>query len=189
MIKIRNSIKSHFKSKSKSCFSIFYILYTVDTVYQNVLCNTGCLYIMELKKQKNILCTREASLCLTQKNNFCIMNKIKLVWFYSIYKNYFFELKYDLFVYFKNIFYYVTLENIFRILNNYVCFQNTVICNEPFMLYFINWPNFITWLHLLLEILVNSVLQLFVSQHVTKWPIVTKYSSQKFKYLENKASL
>ena len=50
----------------------FQFLYTVqvDTVYQNVLYNTGCLYIMELKKQKNILCTREASLCLTQKKKF-----------------------------------------------------------------------------------------------------------------------
>ena len=27
----------------------------------------------------------------TQKNNFCIMNKIKLVWFYSLYTNYFLE--------------------------------------------------------------------------------------------------
>ena len=28
---------------------------------------------------------------LLKKNNFCIMNKIKLVWFYSLYRNYFFE--------------------------------------------------------------------------------------------------
>ena len=34
-------------------------------------------------------------------------------------------------------------------------------------LYSINWPNFIVWLHLLIEILGNMVLQLFVNQVVT----------------------
>ena len=34
-------------------------------------------------------------------------------------------------MYFKNIFYHVTLENI-RILNNSEYFQNIVVCNEPF---------------------------------------------------------
>ena len=38
----------------------------------------------------------------------------------------------NLFIYFKTIFYHVTLENIFRILNNSVYFQNIVVCNEPF---------------------------------------------------------
>ena len=36
------------------------------------------------------------------------------------------------FLYFKNIFYPVTLENIFKKLNNSVYFQNIVLCNEPF---------------------------------------------------------
>ena len=35
------------------------------------------------------------------------MNKIKLVWFYSLYRNSFFELKWDLFIYFENNFYRV----------------------------------------------------------------------------------
>ena len=36
-------------------------------------------------------------------------------------------------IYFKNIFYHVTLENIFRILNNSVYFQNIALYNEPFI--------------------------------------------------------
>ena len=31
----------------------------------------------------------------------------------------------------KSIFYHVTLENIFKILSNFVYFQNIVVCNEP----------------------------------------------------------
>ena len=42
-----------------------------------------------------------------------------------------FFVKSNLFIFFKNIFYHVTLENIFRILNNSVYFQNIVVCNEP----------------------------------------------------------
>ena len=59
------------------------------------------------------------------------MNKIKLVWFYLLYRNYFFEWKSDIFMYFKNTFYHVILENIFRILNNSVYFQNIVVFNDP----------------------------------------------------------
>ena len=33
----------------------------------------------------------------------------------------------------KNIFYHVALENIFKILNNSVHFQNIVVYNEPFI--------------------------------------------------------
>ena len=97
------------------CFHFFYIE-QVDTIYQKVLYNSCCFcfYIMEFRKQKNIFCTSEALLCFTQKNNLCIMNKIKLVWFYSLYRNYFFEEKCDLFMYFKNIFYYITLKIFFK---------------------------------------------------------------------------
>ena len=35
------------------------------------------------------------------------------------------------FIHFKNIFYHVTFENIFRILNNSAYFQNIVVLNEP----------------------------------------------------------
>ena len=38
-----------------------------------------CFYIMQFRKQKNIFCTSQASWCFTQKNNFCIINKIKLI--------------------------------------------------------------------------------------------------------------
>ena len=36
------------------------------------------------------------------------------------------------FLYSRNIFYEVTFENIFRILKNTVCFQNSVVCHKPF---------------------------------------------------------
>ena len=49
------------------------------------------VYIMEFRKPKNIFCTSEASLCFTQKSIFWIMDKIKQFWFYSLYRNYFFE--------------------------------------------------------------------------------------------------
>ena len=87
---------------------------------------------MEFRKQRNIFCTGKALLCFTQKNNVCIINEIKLVWFYSLYRNYLFEWKCDIFMYFKNIFYHLTLKNIFKILNDSVYFQNIVVCNEPF---------------------------------------------------------
>ena len=62
------------------CFYFFY-MEQVDTIYQKVLYNSCCFcfYIMEFRKQKNIFCTSEALLCFTQKNNLCIMIKIKLV--------------------------------------------------------------------------------------------------------------
>ena len=61
-------------------FQIYYTV-KVDTVYEKVLNNSYLLlfYVMEFRRQINIFCTSEASLCFTQKNNFCIMNKIKLV--------------------------------------------------------------------------------------------------------------
>ena len=59
------------------------------------------------------------------------MNKIKLVWFYSLYRNSFFELKCDFLYILKIIFTVFTLENILKILNNSVYFQNIVVCNEP----------------------------------------------------------
>ena len=62
------------------CLHFFYTV-QVDTVYQKFFTahTCFCFYVMEFRKQKNIFCISEASLCFTQKNNFCIMNKIKLV--------------------------------------------------------------------------------------------------------------
>ena len=77
---------------------------------------------------------------LLKKNSFCIMNKIKLVWFYSWCRNYFLS-KNVIFSYILKIFFYhVTLENIFRILNNFVYFQNIVVCNEPLTVT-LKWEN------------------------------------------------
>ena len=59
----------------------FFFTLQVDTVYQNFLATHACLcfYVMEFRKQKNTLCKSEASLCFTQENILCIMNKIELV--------------------------------------------------------------------------------------------------------------
>ena len=74
-------------------FPLFSILYKWTLFIKKIFTAHAsfCFYVMEFRKQKNIFCTSEASLCFTQKNNFCIMNKIKLVWFYSLYRNFFFE--------------------------------------------------------------------------------------------------
>ena len=55
------------------------------------------------------------------------MNKIKH------YTEIIFLSKNVIFLCIKNIFYHITLENIFRILNNSVYFQNIVVYNEPLM--------------------------------------------------------
>ena len=73
------------------CFHLFYTE-QVGTVYQKVLYNS-CLSC----------CTNEASLCFTQKNNFCIMNKIKVVRF--IIHKLFFLSKNVIFLYISKIFF------------------------------------------------------------------------------------
>ena len=74
-------------------FPLFSILYKWTLFIKKFFTTHAsfCFYVMQFRKQKDIFCTSEALLCFTQKNNFCIMNKIKLVWFYSLYRNYFFE--------------------------------------------------------------------------------------------------
>ena len=76
--------------KIKVMWFHFFFPVQEDTVYQNFWTTYACFcfYVMEFRKQKNIFCKSEASLCFNQKYNFCIMNKIKLVWFYSLYRNY-----------------------------------------------------------------------------------------------------
>ena len=126
--------------KNQNCVSTFFYTVQIDNVYQKVLYKS-CFFLFlhdEIQKTKEHILHKWGSLCFTQKNNLCIMNETKLIWFYSLYKNYFFDLC-DLFIYFKNIllyfkniFYHVTLENIFKILNNSVYFQSIVVRNEPF---------------------------------------------------------
>ena len=82
-----------FKEKSKLCVSTFFYTVQIDNVYQKVLYNS-CFFLFlrhEIQKTKEHILHKWGSLCFTQKNNFCIMNKTKLIWFYSLYKNYFFE--------------------------------------------------------------------------------------------------
>ena len=80
--------------KLKSCVSTFYILYNRTLFIKKFFTTHACFCfcVMEFRKQKNIFCTSEASLCFTQKNNFCVMNKMKLVWFCSLCTNYFWTL-------------------------------------------------------------------------------------------------
>ena len=69
-------------------------------------------------------------------------------------------------------------------------------------LYSINWPNFIAWLHLLLEMLVNMCisincqpgcdvidLEINLILLIKPFSCMIKKSKQKFKYLENEKSL
>ena len=60
----------------------FHFIYTVqlDTAYQKVLYNSYLPLFLRhgTKKIKDHVCTSEAKLRFTQKNNFCVMNKIKL---------------------------------------------------------------------------------------------------------------
>ena len=69
------------------------------------------------------------------------------------------------------------------------------------MLYSINWPNFIAWLPLLLEILVNTCIaivcwprcdvidfQINLIYLMKPFSYMTKKSRQKFKYLDNEKS-
>ena len=92
-------------------FSLFFFfIVLVDTFYQKVLYNSCLLLffcVMKFRKQNNIFCTSKASLWFNQKNNFCIMNKIKLIWFYSLYRNYFFN---------KNVIFLHILKIIFTML-------------------------------------------------------------------------
>ena len=107
-----------------------FFLYCTSGHYQKVPYNS-CLFLFfrhEIqKREEHIL-----HIVLYSKNNFSIMNKIKLFIHYT--EIIFFWVKMYLFMYFKNISYHVTLENVFRILDNSVYFQSIVVCKEPLKL-------------------------------------------------------
>ena len=92
------------------CFHFFYNVQVDKKFFTTYAC--FCFYVIEFKKQKNTFCTGKASLCLLKKNNFCIMNKIKLVWFYSLYRNYFLN-KNVIFLYILKIFFTILHLKIF----------------------------------------------------------------------------
>ena len=58
----------------------------MDTVYQKVHCNSFLLLFLRYGIQKTTAYSAQVRLhcVLLKENNFCIMNKIKLVWFYSL---------------------------------------------------------------------------------------------------------
>ena len=83
----------------------FHFLYAVqvDIAYQKVHCNS-CLFLLlshGMQKPKEHIMHKGGFIVFYSKNNFCIMNKIRLVWFF------------DHFIYFKNNFYHVTLVTLF----------------------------------------------------------------------------
>ena len=63
--------------KLKLCVFHFFMLYKWTLFIKKFFTTDDCFgfYIVEFRKQKSIFCTSEASLCFTQKNNLCIMNK------------------------------------------------------------------------------------------------------------------
>ena len=89
--RIKKILKSLFKQKLKLCVSTFYVLYKWTLFIKTFFTTHACFYfyVIEFKKWKNIFCTSEALLCFTQKNNFCIMNKIKLVFYHIPFENIF----------------------------------------------------------------------------------------------------
>ena len=73
----------------------FFCTFQMDTVYQNVLYNSCLLLflrhgILYTKEQASLL-HKWGFIGIYSKNNFCIMSKIKPVWFYSLYRNYYLE--------------------------------------------------------------------------------------------------
>ena len=78
--------------KPKLCVSTFFCNIQVDTVYQRVLYNSLFFLLLRhiiSKTKEHILHKRGFILlsCFTQKKKFSAMNEIKLVWFYSLYRN------------------------------------------------------------------------------------------------------
>ena len=111
----------------------------METAYQKVLYNPCFLLVLRhgIQKTKEHILHKGGFVVFYSKNNFCIMIKIKLVWFYSLYRNYFFEQKCDLFIYFKNIFYLVTLKIFLEnsIFSEYRCVSRALY-SSPFYLLF-----------------------------------------------------
>ena len=116
------------------CFH-FFMLYKWTLFIKKFFTTHDCFgfYIIEFRKRKSIFCTSEVSLCFTQKSNLYIMNKsnwlecIQVYWVYIYIYIYIYFYIFDL----LNIFDHVALENIFRILNNSLQFQNIIVCNKP----------------------------------------------------------
>ena len=93
-----------FKIKIK-VFPLFYTV-QVDTVYQKVFDNSYlfCLLRYGIQKTKEHVLHKWGFIVFKSKNNFCTTNKIKLVWFYSLYTNYFLS-KNMLFLYILKMFF------------------------------------------------------------------------------------
>ena len=126
------------------CFHFFYTVqvdrhYLSESSLQLMLVSVFTSWDSEIKRtysaQVGLYCV------LLKKNNFCIMNKIKLVWFYSLHRNYFSEKNCNLFIYFKICFtmlhlkifleYWIILY-IFRIS---LCVTSPFICKKLILNY------------------------------------------------------
>ena len=112
------------------CFHLFLYSIQVDAVYQKILYNSCFLLFLRhvIQKTKEHILHKWGFIMFYSKKIISVL-WIKSNWFDFIhYTEIIFLSKNVIFSYFKNIFYHVTLENIFEILNN---FQNIMVCNEP----------------------------------------------------------
>ena len=91
-------------------FCLIKIKMQVDTVYQKVIYNSCFLLFLRhvIQKTKEHTLHKWGLIVFYSKNNFCTMNEIKLVWFYSLHRNFFLS-KNVIFLYILKIFFTVLL--------------------------------------------------------------------------------
>ena len=94
-----------FKLKLKLCAAIFSILYKWTIFIKNSCLLLFLSHGIQVKKRTYSAQVRLHCVLLTK-----IMNKIKLVWFYSLYGNFFFLSKNVIVLYISKIFFFTTLH-------------------------------------------------------------------------------
>ena len=98
-------------------------------IYQKVLYDS-CLFLFlryGIQETKEHILHKCGFIVFYSKKIISVSNQFDFIHYTEI----IFLSKNVIFLYLKNIFYHVTLENSFIILNNSVYFQNIVVCNEP----------------------------------------------------------
>ena len=77
------------------------------------------VFMTGFKKQKEHILHKWDFTVLLKQNNFCIMNKIKLVWFYSLYKKFFLS---------KNAIFLYNLKIFFDMLHLKILLESWIVC-------------------------------------------------------------
>ena len=77
------------------------------------------VFMTGFKKQKEHILHKWDFTVLLKQNNFCIMNKIKLVWFYSLYKKFFLS---------KNAIFLYNLKIFFDMLHLKILSESWIVC-------------------------------------------------------------